>query len=159
LENSIKIYCSAILIILSFWTNGQTKIEKNVLKNKLDIEVTTFRHLFKNNASLIKNKASYYFISIEDSANNTIDKVIDKLDNVTPTVKKIDEYHTMTEEQRKKIEFLSFYINEITFLTKRKVEVYCGYYEASLSSSGNVVRLVKIFGKWRIIKDQMIVIS
>jgi hypothetical protein len=46
-------------------------------------------------------------------------------------------------------------IGPVKWLTPDEVVVDGGYYEASLSASGNTYRLKKVSGVWRVIKDEM----
>lgn len=125
---------------------------------KIEIEIAVFEALFNNNASMIKENASYYYISIEDSSNTILPKVLKAFNNNNPQVKSIEEYYTLSSEEQKNIKFLSFNIGHIK-AGKRKAVVSCGYYEANLSSSINSVLLIKRFGRWKVIKNEIIVIS
>jgi hypothetical protein len=132
-----------------------TEIDMSVL---VEIEVKTFKALFRENASATKNKATYYFIRLKDSLNSTLPLVIDKLRKVKPEVKDLKYFDSLTKDQQAKIDYLSFSISKV-ILNNKRASVYCGYYEGSLSSSGNVIELKKRFGKWRVISNEVMWIS
>jgi len=134
---------------------SQHKISKLA---KIEIEIAVFDALFKENASMIKENATYYYVSIEDSTNKTLPEVLKAFDNNNPQVKSLEEYNNLSSEEQKSIKFLSFYIGQIK-VGKRKAVVSCGYYEGNLSSSINYVLLIKKLGKWKVIKNKIIVIS
>jgi hypothetical protein len=46
-------------------------------------------------------------------------------------------------------------VGQIKWLAPDEVKVSGGYYEASLSASGNTYRLHKVAGSWRVVKDEM----
>ncbi|MCB9261337.1 MAG: hypothetical protein H6607_03020 [Flavobacteriales bacterium] len=131
----------------------------NIPKTTLvKIEVAAFKALFKENASATKEKATYYFLSLDDSLNQSLPFVLDKLKRNSPKVKDISMFNNMTDEEKSEIDFLSFNISKV-IVSGNKASVYCGYYEGNLSSSGNVVELKKRLGKWRVVSNEMIWIS
>ncbi|MGZ3864358.1 MAG: hypothetical protein ACXVPN_03855 [Bacteroidia bacterium] len=121
----------------------------------------TFRELFTNNASAKKNKATFYYVSIVDSTVRIdVSDVIKPLGDMNPSVKSDVEFHSLSQEEKDNIKYLRFYISGIKFTANsKKAVVNCGYYESSLSSSGNIVTLVKKRGKWKVLKNEMIWIS
>jgi hypothetical protein len=149
---------TVFLIVKALTSLGQTN---DITTNKtaiVDIEIAAFKYLFNNNASGINHQASYYYISITDSANKTLATVILSLKSNKPGVKDIEEYKSLTPDKQKEIKFLSFQIGTIKF-ADNKVYVHCGYYEGSLSSSGNILTLIKKRRRWKVINDEMLWIS
>lgn len=132
-----------------------TEIEQSEL---VKIEVATFRALFIENASASGEEASFYFIILEDSLNNTMADVLEQLKDIKPEVKDFMFYNNLSKEEKSKVDFLSFNISKI-IMHKRRASVYCGYYEGNLSSSGNIVELRKRFGRWRVISNEVTWIS
>ena len=65
---------------------SQHKISKLA---KIEIEIAVFDALFKENASMIKENATYYYVSIEDSTNKTLPEVLKAFDNNNPQVKSL----------------------------------------------------------------------
>lgn len=132
-----------------------TEIERSEL---VKLEEATFRALFNENASASGEEASFYFIILEDSLNNTMADVLEQLKDIKPEVKDFEFYSNLSKEEKSKVVFLSFNISEIV-MHKRMASVYCGYYEGNLSSSGNIVELRKRFGRWRVISNEVTWIS
>jgi hypothetical protein len=54
---------------------------------------------------------------------------------------------------------LLFMTASITWLSDTTVTVDGGYYEGNVSSSGNIYTVSKESGVWKVVKDQMTVIS
>lgn len=152
-----------ILTVLSIFhyvlVSGQSKINDTLnTKTIVDIEVATFKYLFDNNASSLKESATVYYLEINDSTNRTLSSVLTELLKVNPKVKDIKEFRALTKEEKANLKFLLFRIDTIIF-KKRNAIVSCGYFEGSLSSSGNVITLAKKRRRWRVLSDEMLWIS
>ncbi len=50
---------------------------------------------------------------------------------------------------------LIFTVGDITWVSATEIEVAGGYYEGGLSASGNVYRLKRAEGVWKVIEDKM----
>ncbi len=136
------------------------KISSGSRNTIIEIEATSFRELFNHNGSGIKDKASYYYIKINGPTYTTINSVIKSLRDVKPEVKNLKRYICLNQAEKNKINFLSFTINKIEFNElKDTAYVDCGYYEDNLSSSGNVISLIREENKWIVIKNRMLWIS
>lgn len=154
-----KLILTFIIILNFVLVSGQSKTNDLIdTETIVDIEVATFKFLFENNASSLKKKANVYFIGINDTTNKTLNNVILKLRKVNSKVKDVKEFEILNLEEKTKIKFLLFNIDKITF-ENGKAYVSCGYYEGSLSSSGNVITLVKKRKKWKVIMNEMLWIS
>jgi hypothetical protein len=155
----ISLLISNIAFAQGYWgfvpDSCQIEISKS---DSCQIEIATFNAIFKENASMIKDNATYYYIAIEDSTDVTLSIVLDAFKDNHPIVKSSKEYEKLNAEDRYKIDVLFFYIYDIK-ASKRKALVECGYYEGNLSSSINHVLLIKRFGKWRVKKNAIILIS
>ena len=104
----------------------------------LDIAETTFRYLFKKNASAQQQKAPQYFLSLFGS--NPTETFLKRFAGHTPSVHNGSEF----EEGKG----LHFKVTQIKRITEDKVEISGGYYEAGLSSSGNIFIVERKQGKW-----------
>lgn len=149
-----------VLFILNFAIVSGQKNTNDTLYSKsiVDIEIATFKYLFKNNASGLKQKATIYYLNIEGNYNKTLSDVIKELDSNKPKVKDINEFDTLSEEEKKKVKYLHFNIYSMK-LENGIVHVNCGYYEGNLSSSENVISLVKKRKKWKVVSNEILWIS
>src|ERR1041384_7470089 len=79
----MRFILTLLFVIKIFCLNSQT-----TKPDSIKIIESTFRYLFSHNASAIKNNATYYYISIEDSTTSiTVDDIIPRLSDTKPQVK------------------------------------------------------------------------
>ena len=111
----------------------------------LDIAEATFRYQFTNNASGAQQNAKAYFLSVFEK--DPSPEFLKRFGKHKPPVKKGSEF--------KIGKGLAFQVVTIKRVSKTKVEVSGGYYEAGLSSSGNTYFVEKKDGKWIVTSDKM----
>jgi hypothetical protein len=111
----------------------------------LDIAEATFRYQFDHNHSGAQQKAATYFLVLfgKDPEPDFLARFKDH----KPPVRKGSEFKVYGG--------LKFRVEEIKRLSDTKVVVPGGYYEGSLSSSGNTYTLEFKDGKWEVTGDQM----
>jgi hypothetical protein len=111
----------------------------------LDIAEATFRYQFEHNASGAQQKANAYFISLFKK--DPSPDFLKRFANNKPQVKNGSEFKIGNG--------LAFRVGTIKRVSKTKVEVSGGYYEAGLSSSGNTYFVEKKDGKWTVTGNKM----
>ena len=128
-----------------------------------DIREATFRYQFKKNASGQQQNAKVYFLTLfnqkEQQDEDPEDKFMKRFDGHKPRVAKVSQSKSSMPEgvQDKKTgeHGLIFTITAIRWKSDEEVEVDGGYYEGSLSSSGNTYFLKRKGGKWIVERDDM----
>jgi glyoxylase-like metal-dependent hydrolase (beta-lactamase superfamily II) len=115
------------------------------IQEAFDIAEITFRYQFKDNASGQQQKAPAYFLSL--FGKDPTPEFLKRFAGHKPPVRKGSEFEIMKG--------LKFIVTRIKRVTRNKVEVSGGYYEAGLSSSGNTYVLEKKNGKWTVTKNTM----
>lgn len=123
-------------------SQGKTQVPQ---PENLDICETVFRYQFKHNASLVQQNAKAYFIMIFKQ--DPPDVFLARFKGNTPPVRKGSEFAIG--------EGLIFCIRSINRIDENTVHVSGGYYEAELSSSGNIYTVVRKNGQWVVEKDEM----
>ena len=122
-----------------------------------DIREAVFRHQFGHNASAIRKKAKAYYLALGSVLNkrDPSSEFMQRFKGHKPSV----ERASLVEERYGRITGirggLIFYIEEIRWINENEVEVSGGYYEGTLSSSGNKYQVVRKNGKWAVKKDTM----
>ena len=126
---------------------------------ELQIQQAVLRYQFEHNASA--SRAAIFCIAISDGKTN-VDapaKLTQSLNDATHKVVKSsdcnqNEGHGVTERSSGKLA-LMLNLGQVKWLAPDEVEVDGGYYEASLSASGNTYRLKNVSGVWRVLKDDL----
>jgi hypothetical protein len=154
-----------IAILITIGTLGLAALVSGCAPNmnkadeELQIQQAVLRYQFEHNAAA--NKYDIFCISIGEgkTALDAPIKLIRGVNDVNHKVLKSsdcseNEGNGVTERASGK-PALMLNVGQVKWLTKDEVVVDGGYYEASLSSSGNTYRLKKMSGVWRVIKDEM----
>lgn len=125
--------------------NTTTSQPNNQEQENLDICEVVFRYQFKHNASVVQQNANAYFILIFKQ--DPPDKFLARFTDNTPPVRKGSDFAIGKG--------LVFSIGSINRIDENTAQVYGGFYEAGLSSSGNLYTVVRKNGKWVVAKDEM----
>ena len=124
-----------------------------------DIREAVFRYQFDHNASGQQKTAKVYFIGVGEKATDPSDDLIKRFAEHKPPVRKASTSHYVQGkgilDKKTGEQGLAFSVRSIKWISDNEVEVYGGYYEAELSSSGNTYTVKKESGKWRVTKDKM----
>jgi len=112
------------------------------IQEALDIAETTFRYQFENNVSGQQQKAPAYFLSL--FGKDPAPEFLKRFAGHKPPVRKGSEFEIFKG--------IKFSVTLIKRVTRDKVEVSGGYYEAGLSASGNTYVLEKKNGRWTVTK-------
>ena len=125
-----------------------------------DIREAVFRYQFKHNASGQQQNAKAYFLSLGKDKDPS-DLFMVRFKDHKPPVKKRSQATGKFEVIDKKTgkSGIIFVVSTIKRARGDKVLVDGGYYEAGLSSSGNVYTVERKNNKWVVTKDQMLWIS
>jgi hypothetical protein len=131
----------------------------NKADEELQIQQSVLRYQFEHNAAANKYNIFCIAISKGETTSDAPAKLIQSLNDAThKLVKSSDcnenEGNGVTERASGK-PALMLNVSQVKWLTKDEVIVKGGYYEASLSSSGNTYQLKKISGVWRVMKDEL----
>ena len=118
-------------------------------EQEFDICEAVFRHQFENNASAVQQKAAAYFLEIHKA--DPAPEFLARFAGNQPPVRPGSEFETGKG--------LSFRVNSIEWLNDRKVKVNGGYFEASMSASGNDYVLELGDDGWAVTDDNMTWIS
>ena len=123
-----------------------------------DVREATFRHMFKKNASGQKQTAHVFCIDLENDTSAPA-AFVARFRDVKIPVKPGSACNASTPlgvvDRSNGAQGLQFRIDGITFADAEHARVEGGYYEASLSASGNTYTLEKKNGKWIVTKDVM----
>lgn len=127
-----------------------------------DIREAVFRHVFLKNASGRQQSAKVYCLQVEGKSDPS-DKLLARFQGHSPPVKKQSRckadmgkgvYDLDTGEPG-----LIFRVDSIERTGPDSATVRGGYYEAGLSSSGNVYTVARENGRWTVTADKMLWIS
>ena len=118
---------------------------KNEEQENLDICEAVFRYQFKHNTSGAQQNADAYFIMIFKQ--DPPDKFLTRFSGNLPPVRKGSDF-TIGKG-------LVFSIGSIDRVDENTAQVYGGFYEAGLSSSGNLYTVVRKNSKWVVARDEM----
>ena len=123
----------------------------------LNVAEAVLRHLFDNNASGLRRGADYFFIALEKG--DPPQEFLARFASERPLVLAVSQATSSALEGVKHKELggrgLIFRISSIKWLDPNTAEVEGGYYEAGLSSSGNVYRVERRGGPWFVTKSEM----
>lgn len=128
-----------------------------------DIREAVFHYQFKRNASGQQQRASAYFLIIGEQDGNPSDEFIRRFASHSPPVKPASRcWSSMRRgvvDKDTGRSGLIFSVGSIKWINDTEVEVSGGYYEAGLSSSGNIYFVKRRGGKWEVTGDKMLWIS
>jgi hypothetical protein len=130
-----------------------------------DIAETTFRYQFAHNASGQQADAHVYCIGFAATNGESPERrdpspeFLSRFGDVTPPVKAYSQCSTSADkgviDKATGKEGLIFTISSVKCADATRCEVEGGYYEASLSASGNTYYLERHDAKWVVVKDVM----
>jgi len=123
----------------------------------LDVAEAVLRHQFDHNASGAQRNADYFFIFLEkgDPPPALLARFANEKPPVLPASLATSSAFEGVKHKESGGRGLIFRISSIKWLDANTAEVEGGYYEAGLSSSGNVYRVERRSGKWSVTKDEM----
>jgi len=154
--NLVLILIFSLLLMMALFLNIDRRSSRAETEN--DLMEAVFRYQFAHNGSSKQNRAYAYYLAIcfnQDPG----DEFIKRFKNSKPPVMKISQSTTDTglgqavKDRKTGQEGLIFRITSIRFINDETAEVKGGYYEASLSASGNTYQLIRIGRYWIVIKD------
>ncbi|HLX95794.1 MAG TPA: hypothetical protein VKU37_08625 [Verrucomicrobiae bacterium] len=124
-----------------------------------DIREAVLRYQFDHNASGQQKTAKVYFIGVGEKATDPSDDLIKRFADHKPPVRKASASHYVQGkgilDKKTGEQGLAFNVGNIKWISDTEVEVYGGYYEGNLSSSGNTYTVKKESGKWIVTKDKI----
>lgn len=129
-----------------------------------DVREAVFRHQFDHNASGLQKNARVYCLQIEGKRDPS-PELLRRFEDSEPKVKKASLCSFKRGSERGGVQDdtgapgLIFRIDTIRRQAPDAAVVEGGYFEAGLSSSGNVYELARVGGRWIVKKDTMIWIS
>lgn len=125
-----------------------------------DIREAVFRYQFEHNASGQQQNAKVYFLTFGKDKEPG-DAFIARFKDHKPPVKKRSQSKGQGEVIDKETGERGLIFSAVTIkvIDANKVQVDGGYYEAELSSSGNIYTVERKERKWIVTKDQMLWIS
>jgi hypothetical protein len=141
-----------------------TVLKQNAENNEDgDIREAVFRYQFGHNASGAQQQAAVYFLEIlskdERSSFDPSDEFMARFGDHRPPVRKQSQARpgkgSAPTDRITGEEGLIFRAGEIKRISTDEVQVYGGYYEANLSSSGNTYTVKRVDGKWKVVKNEM----
>jgi hypothetical protein len=143
----MKIQCFALLavLLLTACSNPVTIDPPLRADAELDIFEAVFRHQFEDNASAVQQKAAAYFLVIRDE--DPSPEFLARFAGHQPPVRPGSEFEVGKG--------LQFRVESLEWLDDGGVKVTGGYYEASLSASGNVYTLEPDGEEWEVTDDEM----
>jgi hypothetical protein len=131
----------------------------NKADEELQIQQTVFRYQFEHNAAANKYDIFCIAISKGKTDSDAPTKLIQGLNDVRHKVVKSSDCDENAGngviERASGKPALMLNVGQVKWLTEDEAVVEGGYYEASLSASGNTYGLKKMSGVWKVIKDQM----
>lgn len=154
--NFVLIMLISILLIIAVFLNTNRRTDKS--GNMDNLMEAVFRHQFAHNGSARQNGAYAYYLAICFNQDPS-DEFIKRFENNRPPVMKIsqsrmdDGLGQVVKDRKTGQEGTIFRITSIRFINDEMAEVKGGYYEASLSASGNTYQLIRIGRYWIVIKD------
>ena len=143
----MKKFIALVAVVLFFCGCSKSQNSKLISEQQenLDICEAVFRYQFEHNASGSQQEAKSYFLEVFKK---------------DPSIEFLARFKDITHPVKKGSEFmegegLKFKVVSIQLIEKNKVQVYGGYYEGSLSSSGNIYTVVRKNEIWIVEKDEM----
>ena len=127
----------------------------------VDVAEVIYRHFFQHNASGAQSNAAFFAISYSGDGETTDARVavlVSRFEDHTPAV--VDAASLIKGVEGVKspqIEGngLLFYIAALEQDSSGRWIANAGYYEASSSSSGNLVVVERVDGEWKVTSDEM----
>ncbi|HWC18061.1 MAG TPA: hypothetical protein VG498_13660 [Terriglobales bacterium] len=153
----LKSIISILLVFTSACSSPLSKADR--LSQEDDIREAIFRYQFNHNASGQQKNASFYCLSVGENHNDPTDELLKRFADHKPPVRKVSDcqVHPFTgvSDNRTGTRGLILRVSGITWISDKKVKAEGGYYEGSLSSSGNTYTVIKEHGKWTVSHDRM----
>lgn len=115
-----------------------------------------FRHLFRHNASAARSRVDYYFLAIGDGEDPP-PALLARFAGHVPKVEPVSASRSSPQGVRHEEDGgkgLVFRIEALRWLDADTAEVEGGYFEASLSASGNTHRVERRRGRWVVVDDR-----
>lgn len=125
------------------------------------VREAVFKHLFKQNASGMKERAAFYFLSLGDSdkPQDPSPALMARFAEHRPRVEPVSRARISVEEGIRHRETgekgIVFRVTAIKRVSDDVMEVEGGYHEGTLSASGNVFRVERKNGVWVVTDDKM----
>jgi hypothetical protein len=127
------------------------------LRQEEDIRETVFRYQFDHNASALQKSATAYCLSFGVKDADPPDEFMKRFSGFKPAVVKASMcrpvYGVVSKHILKSRVF--FRVSSIKWISDAEVRVDGGYYEGSLSASGNTYTVKMENGKWEVTNDEM----
>jgi hypothetical protein len=127
-----------------------------------DVRESVFRYMFEHNYSSIQQKANAYYLGIGASDRDPNPSLLRRFRRNKPQVKPISACELDADgvrDVRTRAKGLVFRIEKIKWVGRDEVEVYGGYFEGGLSSSGSRYRVKRENGRWVVKADHLVWIS
>ncbi len=143
--------------------NEYSTESRSALNFNDDIREAAFRYLFEHNASAQQQTVWVYFLSVTNLPDSLggawidadpSEELIARFRNNTPRVRPCSQATTSlwgVFDVKSGIKGLLFRLGEIRWITKDRVEIDGGYYEAGLSASGGTYILERKNGIWSVV--------
>jgi hypothetical protein len=122
------------------------------------IQEAVFRYQFGHNASSRQQSADYYCLGVKDRKDppqELMERFVCHLPVVVPVSECGADVEFGVSRGSASGRGLIFTVGDIKWVSATEVEVAGGYYEGGLSASGNVYRLKRVEGGWKVIEDRM----
>lgn len=129
------------------------------------VREAVFRYQFRKNVSALKTAAGVYCLSVLLAGEELQDpshELMARFRGHVPPVKKRSECDVSRNgvyDKTTRAQGLMFYLKGTRLTSPDTAEVYGGYYENGLSSSGNTFILRRQEGKWIVVRAVMMWIS
>lgn len=144
-----------LLTASSVFGQPMSEKEKQHRATTTAIEIEAFKEMFRHNTSVLKDSATFYYISVEDTLSANLKAIQASFKAQKPGVRLKKEYDALDEEYKSKIKFLSFHIGMVKLDAKRRATVHAGYFANDKDKSSDTIKLKKKFGKWKIVTHRM----
>jgi hypothetical protein len=157
---------AGFLFLLAVITVGfAAPVDKGQQEN--DIREAVFRYQFEHNVSGQKGHAHEYYLSITEVGSSfgrdLPGSFMKRFVGHRPPVRKFSDCRITSDgrvvSKHSGRTGLLFMTGRITWLSDTTVTVNGGYYEGNVGSSGSPYTVANEAGAWRVVKDQMTVIS
>jgi hypothetical protein len=143
------------LALLIVCASGCVPNDAERLKEEDDIREAVFSYQFLHNASGRQQNAKVYFLSLHEGGKDPSDEFMKRFAGHTPEVKKVSQCTEDDDirDMQTGAPGIVFRVTGIRWITAQRVEVFGGYFEGYLSSSGNTYYVEKKDGKWIVVQD------
>jgi hypothetical protein len=135
-------------------TQGREAANRFSSSDEDDIREAVFRYQFQHNASGQQRKAEVYFLSSKDLSDEFMSRFRDNKPPVKRSSQVTPRKFDGVKDKVSGKSGLIFYVGSIDWVGENEAKVEGGYFEASLSASGNVYELRRESGKWIVVKDE-----